>query len=227
MATPIDAVPEPPAAGSPLEAIVLGFPEPAVVFDRRRVCTCINESGARALGVNLRRVAGLGVVALGLPAPIDDAILGLTDPLPGTRVAEREILCSRGSGARRFHVTPHHQTGAVLVTWSDLSAEHETTRQLARLHEAVRALRDQTLADGRRRRGALARVRPELERAAKTLSGVAEELTAQGWDLPPSRPPDHALVEETRRLRAVLQHLAQLDRDEAAAQAEQADVIEL
>jgi PAS domain-containing protein len=214
---PVTARPPAAASHAALASLVLDFPEPALVFDRRCQCVYLNDRAARALGVNPDLVADLGALALGLPDAIADAILALTDPRRPTQTREREVTQARGTGVRRYRVTPHPESGEVLVTWEDLVGPQEAARQLASLHEAIRAHRELALADGRRRREALVQLGAELEATAAALCAVTEELTEEGWGLPPGRSPGDVLTEESRRLTAVLARLTQLAAESPAS----------
>jgi hypothetical protein len=231
VATPVSwpAPPAPaPTVAPAVVELVLGFPEPALVFDRRCVCVCLNDHAARGLGVNPDRVDGLGALALGLPTEVADVILSLTDPRAPPGRAERVIDCVRGTSVRRFRATPHVDTGELLVTWVDLPGPVEGARQLATLQEALRGLRERTQAEGLRRRDALTHLGAQLELTAAALGAVREELAAKGWGLPPGRAADEVLAEETERLREVLAELARLGREPELAPVEHEDaVIEL
>jgi hypothetical protein len=130
VATPIAGAPRvaTPLAGAPLaapavamtEAILLDYPEPAIIFDARGVCTGMNERAAQELRVNRKLAVGCGIKALRLPPALEAAIRYLTDPAAALRDMEREVICTHGTGARRFFGTVRPGLGQVLVTWTDV-----------------------------------------------------------------------------------------------------------
>jgi hypothetical protein len=107
-----------PARGT-AAAMVLDFPEPAIAFDRRGACICVNEKAAAALGLDRRSAVGSGVAALPLPRLVAAALRFLTGPAPEEEGFAREVTCDLGGVERHFVGTIRPDSGDVLVTWTD------------------------------------------------------------------------------------------------------------
>ena len=120
VATPIASVTMPPPAAPTTEAIIRDFPEPAIAFDHRGLCICVNERAAQELKVSGPRAVGLGVAALGLTPAMQAAMRYLLGPASPPGTLDREILCGHGSFIRRVRGTVRPATGDMLVTWTDL-----------------------------------------------------------------------------------------------------------
>ena len=116
---PVVGVPPSVPPASIIEAIVVDFPGPAMVFDRHGVCTQINPQAAMALRLNRRLAVGSALTSLRLPPAFEVALRYVLGRDSGPLVVEREVVCEYGNGGRRFVGTLRPDSGDVLVTWAD------------------------------------------------------------------------------------------------------------